>query len=117
MRSRLVPHIHEVFNCVASSSAAHPAKSTLPPLDIMIAYELIPLNKICSVPSNATSFRSRGPQANIVLLISWDKEEIEGDTVNHARAISQNLVKIIEAAEERTPTENENDVYGNYGMF
>ena len=66
----------------------------------MIGYELIPLQKICSDPLDATSFHSCGSQANIVMLISWDEEKEPGDGVPHGRVITQELVKIIEAAED-----------------
>jgi len=83
----------------------------------MVGYELIPLNKVCAVPSNETAFHSRGPQANVVVVVSWDKEEKEGDGVPHARAISQELARLIESTADKAPTDNENHVYSNYGMY
>jgi hypothetical protein len=106
-----------MFDRVATMSAKHPEQSTLPPFDVVVGYEFMPLKKVCSVSPNATAFRSRGPQANIVILIAWDKEDEEDSGVHHARAFSQELTKIVDATEERQPKEHENHEYGNYGMY
>ncbi|KAF8508227.1 hypothetical protein JB92DRAFT_2832474 [Gautieria morchelliformis] len=113
LRSRLLSNAQEMFDRVVMMSANHPKQPTLPPFDIMVGYEFIPLKKVCSVPPDATAFRSRGPQPNIVLLISWDQEE-EGEDVHHARAFAQELGKIIDATQERQLQEHENYEYSNY---
>jgi hypothetical protein len=104
-----------MFDRVVAMSANHPKQSTLPPFDIMVGYEFIPLQKVCSVSPDATGFRSRGPQPNIVMVISWDQEE-EGEDVQHARGFAQELVKVIDATQERQLQEHENYEYGNYGV-
>ena len=115
LRSSIAPHIHKLFDCVVASTATHPREPSFPPFNVLLVYELIPLKKINSVAPDATAFRSRGPQANIVMVVGWDKEE--DNDVDHARAMTQEFTKIIEATAERTPTENENSFYGNYGMY
>lgn len=80
----------------------------------MVGYELFPLKKVCSIPADATAFRSRGPQANIVVVVMWDNEEEGGTDVEFARETSRELRKIIEDAAVTEVAENENYYYGNY---
>ena len=75
-----------------------------------------PPKKIKSVAPDATAFRSRGPQANVVMIVTWDEED-ECNDISHARAMTQDFVNIIEATAEKTPTENENHFCGNLGMY
>ena len=115
LRSPVASHIHKLFDCVVASTATHPQDPKLPPFNVMVGYEFISYKKINSVPPDATAFRSRGSQPNVVVVITWDKED-EGD-VDHARMMTQDCVKIIEATAERTLKENENHFYSNYGMY
>jgi hypothetical protein len=100
---------------MTSISEAHPTQPTLPPFDVMVGYEFFPLKKVCAVPPDATAFRSRGPQPNVMMMIAWDKEQEEEGGLQHARGFAKDLAKIIESTEERPPKESENDGYGNYG--
>ena len=69
LRSSIAPHIHKLFDCVVASTATHPREPSFPPFNVLLVYELIPLKKINSVAPDATAFRSRGPQANIVMVV------------------------------------------------
>jgi hypothetical protein len=109
-------HAQELFGRVVLLSETHPKQHELPPFDLTVAYEYIPLKKVCSVSSDATAFRSRGPQPNIVVVVSWEKENQDSPNVDNARSISQELIKIIESTAERQPTQDENEGYMNYGM-
>ncbi|KAF8592488.1 FAD-binding domain-containing protein [Ramaria rubella] len=114
MASDFISYDHEVFEYVTSASSVHPTHSTLPPFDVLVGYEFMPLGKICAVPADAMAYRSRGPQPNVALLVFWDKEEQDGSGLQHARGFCKELAKVIEATEERQPYENENEGYGNY---
>ena len=100
---------------MTSISAAQPTQSTLPSVGVMVGYEFIPFKKVCVVPPDATAFRSRGPQPNVVIVITWDKESEGMDGLQHARGYTKELSKIIESTEQSRPQENENEGYGNYG--
>ena len=78
-------------------------------------YEFFPLGEVCAIPPDATAFRSRGPQGNVVCLVSWDKED-EGVDVQHARSFTKELAGIVESAAQSVPKEFENEYYGNYGV-
>ena len=108
---------------MASISAAQPTHSTHPSVDVMVGYEFIPFRKVCQVRPDATAFRSRGPQPNVVIVIAWDKasEGTDGtdgtDGLQHARAHTKELSEIIESTQQSRPAENENEGYGNYGTL
>ncbi|KAF8592463.1 FAD-binding domain-containing protein [Ramaria rubella] len=117
LQSRISPHAQEVFEYVTSASSVHPTHSTLPPFDVLVGYEFMPLGKICAVPADAMAYRSRGPQPNVTLLVFWDKEEQEGGSLQYARGFCKELAKIIEATGEWQPHKNENKGYANYSMW
>jgi len=115
LRSPFSAHAIKVFEHMTSISAAQASPLSLPLFDVMVGYEYFPLRKVRAVAPDATAFRSRGPQVNVAQVISWDKDGEEG--LQYARKHGKDIIKLIESTEEWQPKEDENDVYGNYGMF
>ena len=94
----------------------HPTSPELPPYNILVVYEMFSLKKVCTVGADAMAFRSRGPQPNILTLINWAEDERNTTGVDDARAISDQLIKIVQSTAEKQPTESENEGYLNYRM-
>jgi len=111
----MVANAIQAFERMVATTETHPTDPKLPACTAMIGYEFLPLQKVCSVPADATAFRSRGPQPNIVISISWDNEEEGGADVEYARKIARELKKIIEDTATKTLAEDENEYYANYG--
>ena len=88
----------------------------LPPYNVLLGYEIFPLKKLCAVGADATAFRSRGPQPNILIMINWAEDERNTTGVDDARAISDQLIQIVQSTAEKQPTESENEGYVNYRM-
>jgi hypothetical protein len=99
-----------VFKEYVELSAAHPGF-----FGSAAMFEYFPLDKIQAVASDATAFRSRGPQANVLILSHWTGKNDEVRFA-HAKKISQVLGGIVSGAEVE-PKENENAGYGNYGAL
>ncbi|GJJ09866.1 hypothetical protein Clacol_004090 [Clathrus columnatus] len=114
LKSTLAAHAAEVFEHTIKFSEKHPTDPSRPPLEVLVNYELLPHHKICQVPSDATAYRSRGPQPNVLVMISWDQEEKDQADVKHARTFSREIAAIVNASAERELKENENQGYGNY---
>ena len=83
----------------------------------MLGYEIFPLKKLCAVGADATAFRSRGPQQNILIMINWAEDERNTTGVDDARVISEQLIKIVQSTAEKQPTESENEGYVNYRIL
>jgi FAD/FMN-containing dehydrogenase len=96
-----------VFKEYVELSAAHPGF-----FGSAVVFEYFPLDKIQAVASDATAFRSRGPQSNVLILPIWTGKN---DKVRfaHAKKMSEVLGGIVSGAEVE-PKENENSGYGNY---
>lgn len=116
LRSLASLHIQEMYDRVVALSETHPKSPELPPHNILTIYEFFQLNKLCTVHPEATAFRSRGPQVNIAFIISWDTGDKDPNGVDNARAISQELTKVVDSTAVRQPTVGENEGYMNYGM-
>lgn len=74
--------------------------------------DFVPLRKVLSVPSDATAFRSRGPQHNVVVKVAW--KDITEDKAVLGRKITHELADIFTSVED-VPLEHENYGYGNLG--
>jgi hypothetical protein len=116
LRSRTAPHAQEMFDKVVKLSETHPKSPGLSPYEIMVGYEFMPLKKVASVPPEATAFRARGHQPNIIQVISWDKQDGDDTGVDNARVITQELIKVVDSAAEPQPMGAINDGYINYRM-
>ncbi|TDL29768.1 FAD-binding domain-containing protein [Rickenella mellea] len=81
--------------------------------EVIIAYELFNLAMLNSVRSDAMAFRSRGPQANVVIISYWENDTTE--KLSKAREITNDLISNITSS-EIAPLENENSGYGNLQM-
>jgi len=116
LRSPCSLHAQDVLDRMIATTATHPVpQSTLPPFNMMVGYEFIPLKKVCAVRQDATAFHNRGPYPNVLLVISWDKEEEAGRDLGYARKCAKEIVKIVDGTEEGRPKEHENKGYANYG--
>jgi hypothetical protein len=91
-------------------SAAHPGF-----FGSSVIFEYFPLDKIRTVASDATAFRSRGPQSNVLILSHWTGKNDEVRFA-HAKKIIQVLGGIVSSAEVE-PKEDENAGYGNLGAL
>ncbi|TDL29767.1 FAD-binding domain-containing protein [Rickenella mellea] len=78
---------------------------------VNMLFEYLPLGKVNSVAHDATAFRSRGPQNNVVSLIIWGNNTPENTA--KGRAIAHELTSVI-VESERPPSESDNSGYGNY---
>ncbi|GJJ09904.1 hypothetical protein Clacol_004128 [Clathrus columnatus] len=114
LRSTISANAPNVFKRAMELSEKHPTDPSLPPFEIFINYELLPTQNICKVPADAMAYRSRGPQANVLVVVTWDIEEQDQADVKHARAFSREITGIVNASAERGLAEYENSGYGNY---
>jgi hypothetical protein len=99
-----------LFKEYVELSAAHPGF-----FGSAVMFEYFPLDKIQSVASDATAFRSRGPQANVLIISIWTGKNDEVRFA-HAKKVSQVLGGIVSGVEVE-PKENENAGYGNHGAL
>ena len=76
-----------------------------------VLYELVPTNKVLSVPNHATAF-IRGPRINVLILAAWDDKAT--DKLDAVRSAAIELRHIILRGERNIP-ESQNSGYGNYG--
>lgn len=105
-------HAKEVYEKVMAVTEKNPCDEKEPPFEVSFVYEVFNLKKVMSVSPDATAFRNRGKQHQVLISVAWDKE-MPGDT-EHARTISRELVAIVERTATAQPKEYETDFYGNY---
>ncbi|TDL18747.1 FAD-binding domain-containing protein [Rickenella mellea] len=78
--------------------------------DVVVLMDFSSLGKVLSVPSDATAFRSRGPQHNVVISVAW--KDMSEEKAVLGRKITHELAEIFTSVEE-VPPEHENHGYGN----
>lgn len=96
----------EIFTAVTERSN--------PDLHLSMIFELIPRQKINSVPKDACAFYTRGPAHSVVGVTNWDKTSDE-----KAAKAKENigvLTQII-ANHEKDPKDASDSAYSNYSTF
>jgi len=90
----------------------HPELSKNSGLNLITLFELIPTNKVLTVPNNATA-HIRGPRVNVAVMASWPGTDKDANKLEAARSAAAELSRIVIDGETIIP-ESENTGYGNY---
>ena len=77
-----------------------------------VIFELYPLDKIRSVPNDATAFNLRGPENNVFCITLWDEDTAERSVQGKETCYA--ITNIVSNAEEN-PDVSAMRAYGNYG--
>ncbi|KAH9177610.1 FAD-binding domain-containing protein [Lactarius sanguifluus] len=75
-----------------------------------VLYELVPTNKILTIPNHATA-HIRGPRINVLIMASWDNKDT--NVLDTVRNTANELGQILLSGEKTIP-ESLNVGYGNY---
>ena len=105
-----------VFSSRPQSDLADKLLSRLPQLrvesgvNLTVAYELISMKKILSIPNNATA-HIRGSRINVLIIADWENKDT--DILDKVRKATSELGQILVQGEKIIP-ESLNVGYGNY---
>jgi hypothetical protein len=80
-------------------------------VNLSVLFELVPTNKILSVPNHATA-HIRGSRINVLIFAAWDDKAT--DKLDAVRSAAIELRDIIIQGERVIP-KSQNTGYGNYG--
>jgi FAD/FMN-containing dehydrogenase len=80
---------------------------------VQVAYEWIPLQKINSVPVNATAYR-RIPDPNCLVIVGWPGNTHSNEKVDEARPLAHQLAGCVAGGESKLQ-DVKNQGYANYG--
>lgn len=78
----------------------------------IVMFEYVSRKKIMEVPHDATAFRSRGPQNNVLVNICWDERD-DAEKHKYGKDMARSLGELI--ARDEVLKESDNIGYTNYG--
>lgn len=124
MQNADIPHGQSVYTrgakqreyspSVVKRAFAQLAESSGPKMRMALSFELYPLAKIDSVPSDATAFGGRGTGNNVLCVCAWDDASPEAAT--RGREAARVLTGVVASAEADSQA-SLLKAYVNYGAF
>lgn len=83
-----------------------------PDFHMTLVFEFVPLEKVTSVPINATAFQ-RFPYSNVLQIVRWSENTLEA--AQNAQKASREVIDIIVSGNKELPGAQKASGYGNYG--